>query len=138
MALIAFLTGIAVSPMRRDFAAANGPLNVIRSTASTISGIVQISLGTLRFGTVVKFIPFPVLAGFVNGLAVLIIWRELSHGTKFDGTELFLAVLGRHASINYVAPGNGSTLGGNINHPTSTRSPARISRKARRKPQNAV
>jgi SulP family sulfate permease len=70
-----------------------------------LSGLVQISLGTLRLGAIVNFIPFPVLAGFVNGFAVLIIWRQMSHAAGLDGNEQLVAVWSGHAAINYVAAG---------------------------------
>jgi sulfate permease, SulP family len=37
-----------------------------------VSGGVQLALGTARLGSVVKFLPYPVLAGFINGFALQI------------------------------------------------------------------
>jgi SulP family sulfate permease len=71
----------------------------------SISGLVQIALGTLRVGDVVKFIPFPVLAGFVNGFAIQIIWRQLPRTLGLDNDEQMLAVWTEHVSINLVASG---------------------------------
>jgi MFS superfamily sulfate permease-like transporter len=42
-----------------------------------ISGAVQFGLGAARLGAVVKFVPHPVLAGFVNGLALQIIIGQI-------------------------------------------------------------
>ena len=38
-----------------------------------LSGVVQFGLGALQLGAAVKFVPLPVLAGFVNGFALQII-----------------------------------------------------------------
>ena len=42
-----------------------------------ISGAIQFGLGAARLGAVVKFVPHPVLAGFVNGLALQIIIGQI-------------------------------------------------------------
>lgn len=47
---------------------------VLTLTFATVmlGGVVQILLGVLRAGTAIKFIPYPVIAGFMNGIAVII------------------------------------------------------------------
>ncbi len=42
-----------------------------------VSGITQFCLGAARLGTVVKFVPQPVLAGFINGFALQIIVGQI-------------------------------------------------------------
>lgn len=42
-----------------------------------ITGIVQVLLGLARIGRVVKYLPYPVLAGFINGAALLILLSAL-------------------------------------------------------------
>ena len=37
-----------------------------------LGGVVQILMGLLRAGSAIKFIPYPVIAGFMNGIAVII------------------------------------------------------------------
>jgi sulfate permease, SulP family len=37
-----------------------------------LAGCFQILFGVLRLGTLIKFIPYPVIAGFMNGIAVII------------------------------------------------------------------
>jgi len=41
------------------------------------TGIVQVLLGFARIGRVVKYLPYPVLAGFINGAALLILLSAL-------------------------------------------------------------
>lgn len=55
--------------------------------ALAISGLVPLMLGTLRLDNVVKFIPFPVLAGFVNGFAIQIVWRQWPRTFGLDGSQ---------------------------------------------------
>lgn len=42
-----------------------------------MTGLVQILLGLARIGRVVKYLPYPVLAGFINGAALLILLSAL-------------------------------------------------------------
>ena len=42
-----------------------------------VSGITQVLLGASRMGSLVKFIPYPVLAGFINGFALQIILTQI-------------------------------------------------------------
>ncbi len=56
-----------------------------------ISGLTQVLLGASRMGLLVKFIPYPVLAGFINGFAIQIILAQapkligLDHGNQLMG-----------------------------------------------------
>lgn len=49
-------------------------------------GIIQLGLGILRMGTMVRFIPNSVMVGFANGVGVLIILGQLSDLTGYDST----------------------------------------------------
>lgn len=42
-----------------------------------LAGVIQILLGALRLGTLVKFIPHSVIAGLMNGFAIIIIIQQL-------------------------------------------------------------
>ena len=37
-----------------------------------LMGIIQIAVGLLRLGNLIRMVPFPVMLGFVNGLAIVI------------------------------------------------------------------
>jgi MFS superfamily sulfate permease-like transporter len=43
------------------------------------AGVLQVFFGLLRFGTLAKFVPYPVVAGFMCGVAVLIALNQLPH-----------------------------------------------------------
>jgi SulP family sulfate permease len=41
------------------------------------AGIFQILFGVLRLGNLIKFVPFPVISGFMNGIAILLIIKQI-------------------------------------------------------------
>lgn len=56
-----------------------------------LAGILQIVLGVLKIGTLIKYIPYPVVSGFMSGIGVIIILLQLfkalglpSPATTFD------------------------------------------------------
>jgi MFS superfamily sulfate permease-like transporter/CRP-like cAMP-binding protein len=67
--------------------------------AILLAGMIQLVGGTLRIGNIVKYIPYPVIAGFVNSTALLIImgqiWNLLGieRGTSITGRDSFLDLM---------------------------------------------
>ena len=49
-------------------------------------GVIQITLGLLKLGSLVRFVPFSVMTGFLNGVAVLIILGQLSDFTGYSSS----------------------------------------------------
>jgi SulP family sulfate permease len=47
-------------------------------------GVIQITLGLLKMGYLVRFVPFSVMTGFLNGVAVLIILGQFSDFTGYS------------------------------------------------------
>lgn len=47
--------------------------------ATILTGLLQIILGVCKIGRILKYIPRPVMTGFVNSLAILIFTAQLSH-----------------------------------------------------------
>jgi sulfate permease, SulP family len=56
--------------------------------AFIMAGIFQLLFGIIRIGSYVRYIPFSVVSGFMNGIALIIILGEVEHVT-----ESFLVVL---------------------------------------------
>lgn len=57
------------------------PLSAILTLTAVIvflGGMVQVLMGILRCGTLIKFIPYPVIAGFMNGIAVIIFLGQVA------------------------------------------------------------
>lgn len=44
-----------------------------------LAGLIQIGLGVLRLGSYVRYIPYPVVLGFMNGIALIIILGQLEY-----------------------------------------------------------
>jgi SulP family sulfate permease len=44
-----------------------------------LMGILQITAGLLKLGKFIRMVPYPVMLGFVNGLAIVIFLAQLSH-----------------------------------------------------------
>jgi MFS superfamily sulfate permease-like transporter/CRP-like cAMP-binding protein len=49
----------------------------LSATCIGLSGLVQIAFGALRLGSIARFVPYPVVAGFMTGLAVSLAIYEI-------------------------------------------------------------
>ena len=47
--------------------------------AVVLTGLLQISAGVLKLGKFIRIVPYPVMLGFVNGLAIVIFLAQLQH-----------------------------------------------------------
>jgi len=63
--------------------------------AGFIAGVIQVALGVAKLGRLVKFIPYPVTAGFTNGIAVIIFCGQLNNllGLQLPRSDHFFASL---------------------------------------------
>jgi SulP family sulfate permease len=79
--------------------------------AGVMAGIIQIALGVAKLGQLVKFIPYPVTAGFTNGIAVIIFCGQLNNffGLKLPRSEHFLP--GVWQSLTHVEALNWAAVG---------------------------
>ena len=73
---------LAVSLMRDPAlapATAAGSVRLLACTGATvaIAGVLLLVLGVLRAGRLARFVPQPVLAGFMNGVAILIVLSQI-------------------------------------------------------------
>ncbi|MGY8879072.1 MAG: SulP family inorganic anion transporter [Dehalococcoidia bacterium] len=57
-----------------------------------LMGIIQVAIGAFRQGRLIRMVPYPVMLGFVNGLAIVIFLAQLEHFKieMHDGTEKWL------------------------------------------------
>ena len=74
----------AFIPVVVGVSAAYGPANLVVCTM--LAGLILIGMGVARVGTMIKFIPFPVTAGFTAGIAVVIFSTQVKDflGLKMD------------------------------------------------------
>lgn len=65
--------------------------------AGVLAGLIQIALGIAKLGQLVKFIPYPVTAGFTNGIAIIIFGGQLNNffGLQLPRQEHFLQGIGQ-------------------------------------------
>ncbi|MEA5551027.1 SulP family inorganic anion transporter [Anabaena cylindrica UHCC 0172] len=79
--------------------------------AGVMAGVIQVALGVTKLGQLVKFIPYPVTAGFTNGIAVIIFCGQLNNffGLKLPRSDHFLPGIWQTAShieaVNWAAVG---------------------------------
>lgn len=61
--------------------------------AGVMAGVIQVALGIAKLGRLVKFIPYPVTAGFTIGIAVIIFCGQLNNffGLRLVANIFFLA-----------------------------------------------
>src|SRR5688572_18727700 len=71
--------------------------------ATMMAGLMLVIMGGLRLGGLLKYIPFPVVAGFTTGIAVIIFLGQVPEflGLKFKSPEhapALIMEIGRHVS----------------------------------------
>jgi len=79
--------------------------------AGVMAGIIQVALGIAKLGRLVKFIPYPVTAGFTNGIAVIIFCGQLNNffGLQLPRSEHFLP--GLWESVTHIQGVNSASVG---------------------------
>ena len=61
--------------------------------ATCIAGVLLIVMGLLKFGDVIKFMPYPIIVGFTSGIAVMIVTTQIKDFlglTAIDGSPLIV------------------------------------------------
>jgi len=69
-----------------------GNLSLILGTF-ILAGVFQIVLGLLRVGNAIRFIPYPVISGFMNGIGVIIIVLQFNTALGVEGSSSVLETL---------------------------------------------
>ncbi|WP_260999156.1 SulP family inorganic anion transporter [Thalassolituus hydrocarboniclasticus] len=91
-----------VAEAERDFGSGSGPQYLF--AAVVLMGVIQVAAGALKLGKFIRIVPYPVMLGFVNGLALVIFLAQLpqlqsftpegkwgwTEGVWLQGTELYL------------------------------------------------
>lgn len=54
-----------------------GTIMVLLALTIVVGGVFQIALGIFGAGSIVKYIPYPVVAGFMNGIAIIIFLSQV-------------------------------------------------------------
>jgi len=67
--------------------------------AVVLAGLLQITAGLLRLGKYIRIVPYPVMLGFVNGLAIVIFLAQLQHFQEPGGAGVHQWMAGHHLYI---------------------------------------
>jgi SulP family sulfate permease len=67
--------------------------------AVMLSGAVQLAFGLARLGRAIKYVPYPVVAGFMNGVAVLIAVDQLRPALGLEGYRPLASTLSQLGEI---------------------------------------
>jgi SulP family sulfate permease len=76
--LASFVAPLALNLQIQDVASRNILIVGLASFCVLIGGITQFLFGTLRLGNLVKYVPYPVVSGFMNGIAFILILEQIS------------------------------------------------------------
>ena len=91
--LASFIAPLAVSLQIPDAASRQVIIVGLASTCVLVSGVVQFCFGALRLGNLIKYVPYPVVSGFMNGIAVILIYEQtaplIGAGDHISLRELF-------------------------------------------------
>jgi len=71
----------------------------LASVSVLIAGIFQIIFALLQFGNLTKYVPHPVVAGFTNGIGILLIINQINPLLGLDNNATFMDILNRTAAI---------------------------------------
>jgi SulP family sulfate permease len=73
----AAVMGALVVVLTQDQAREPASVLVLLSLAAVIAGALQILYGVMGGGTLIKFIPYPVVTGYLSGVAIVIFLKQL-------------------------------------------------------------
>jgi len=72
-----------------------------------LAGLFQLLFGLLRLGSAVRFIPYPVISGFMNGIGIIIIVLQLNIALGVAGSSSVLsALLSLPSALQQINPGS--------------------------------
>ncbi len=91
------MTVVSATIVSGAYAASNGSIStalISMSLAGVFCGLFQILFGVIKIGKYVRYIPYPVLSGFMSGIGVIIILQQIYPllGLKSSGSMLDLIV----------------------------------------------
>jgi sulfate permease, SulP family len=76
--------------------------------ATIMAGIILVIMGLVKFGSMIKFIPYPVVVGFTSGIALLIFSTQIKdffglqiHKVPSEFYEKWMAYFETFSTINY-------------------------------------
>ena len=83
--LAAFVAPLTLSLQIPDSASGNILIVALASLCVLTGGAIQFLFGTLRLGNLIKYVPYPVVSGFMNGIALILIYEQIAPLTGAGG-----------------------------------------------------
>jgi len=74
--LAAFVAPLALGVQIADGASRNILIVALASLCVLSGGVIQFLFGILRLGNLIKYVPYPVVSGFMNGIALILIYEQ--------------------------------------------------------------
>ncbi len=76
--------------------------------ATVMAGVILIIMGVAKLGSIIKFVPYPIIVGFTSGIAVIIFSSQINDlfglniaNLPADFTEKWLIYFGNFGKINF-------------------------------------
>lgn len=80
--------------------------------ATIMAGVILVIMGLVKFGSLIKFIPYPVVVGFTSGIALLIFSTQIKdffglqiHKIPSEFHEKWIAYFGAISTVNFYVLG---------------------------------
>lgn len=73
----AFVAGLAADPALQSAPGGTMSILALAALCVALAGTIQILFGLLKLGSAAKFVPLPVVGGFMNGVAILIVLAQI-------------------------------------------------------------
>lgn len=101
VAIVSLMTASAIAPLANQGSAEYLSLAL---TLALLSGVIQVIMGFVRAGVLVAFLSHPVLSGFINAAALVIMASQARHflGLDIDGETFFQQVISLARNIGSV------------------------------------
>jgi len=90
---------LAASPLLLDIPSRETVILGLMSLSVLTAAMVQFLFSAFRLGNLVKYVPYPVMAGFMNGIAVLLILKQIRPFLGVDPKTPLLQIVLRPQAI---------------------------------------
>ena len=97
--LASFVASLASSIQIPDTASKHILVIGLASMCVLTGGLIQFFYGALRLGNLIKFVPYPVVSGFMNGIAFILIYEQIGPLIGAGSHASLLEILSNPATV---------------------------------------
>ncbi len=98
-ASVSLITAVAIETVLRQGADRHDAM-IVGFIVVFLVGVLQVLFGIFRLGQIAKYIPYPVLSGFTNGVAILIILGQIASVAGLSATMRWTEIARHGAEIS--------------------------------------